>query len=51
MYAGKYTGYTVRKFEPLGPLLYGAPVPQAAWARPIQRQEPRYVRAALKMSF
>jgi hypothetical protein len=43
--------YTERNFERLGPLPYGAPVPQSAWARPTARQEPRYLRASLKISF
>jgi hypothetical protein len=43
--------YTQRNFERLGPLPYGAPLPQLGWARPIQRQAPREIRASLKISF
>jgi hypothetical protein len=43
--------YSQRNFERLGPLAYGAPLPQAAWARPRERQEPRQVRASVKISF
>jgi hypothetical protein len=43
--------YTQRNFERLGPLAYGAPLPQEAWARPRQREEPRQIRASLKISF
>ncbi len=43
--------YTQRNFERLGTLAYGDPLPQVNWARPSGRQDPRQIRAALKISF
>jgi hypothetical protein len=43
--------YTERNFERLGPISYGDPLPQQAWARPKERQEPRQIRASVKISF
>jgi hypothetical protein len=43
--------YTQRNFDRLGTIGYGQPLPQEDWARPSARQDPRQIRAALKISF
>jgi|SRR5688572_21115939 len=43
--------YSPRNFERLGTLGFGDPMPQDDWARPQLRQDPRQIRAALKISF
>ncbi len=43
--------YTQRNFERLGTIPLGDPLPQTDWAKPIARQEPRSIRAAVKVSF
>jgi hypothetical protein len=43
--------YTQRNFDRLGTLAFGDPLPQENWARPQLRQDPRQIRAALKISF
>jgi hypothetical protein len=43
--------YTQRNFDRLGTLHFGDPLPQEDWARPQLRQDPRQIRAALKISF
>jgi hypothetical protein len=43
--------YTQRNFDRLGTLNFGDPLPQDNWARPQLRQDPREIRAALKISF
>ena len=43
--------YTQRNFDRLGTLAYGAPLPQKDWAKPSGRQDPRQIKAALKISF
>jgi hypothetical protein len=40
-----------RNFERLGTVPYGQPIPQEGWAKPSARQDPRQIRAALKISF
>jgi len=42
---------TARNFARLGRVPFGKPLPQEAWARPTARQDPRSIRAALKISF
>jgi hypothetical protein len=42
---------TQRNFDRLGTIAYGQPVPQEDWGKPSQRQDPRQIRAALKISF
>jgi hypothetical protein len=46
-----HPNYSERNFERLGTLPFGAPLPQDNWARPQLRQDPRSIRAALKISF
>jgi hypothetical protein len=43
--------YTQRNFDRLGTLPYGGPLPDPDWARPSARQDPRQIKAALKISF
>ncbi|MDQ5858602.1 MAG: hypothetical protein M3542_10060, partial [Acidobacteriota bacterium] len=43
--------YSARNFERLGTLGFGDPLPQDDWARPQLRQDPRQIRAALRISF
>ena len=43
--------YSQRNFERLGTLGFGDPMPRDDWARPQLRQDPRQIRAALKISF
>jgi len=43
--------YTQRNFDRLGTLAYGAPLPQKDWAKPSARQDPRQIKAAVKISF
>jgi len=43
--------YSQRNFDRLGTLGFGDPLPQDDWARPQLRQDPRQIRAALKISF
>lgn len=40
-----------RNFDRLGTVPYGQPVPQDGWAKPSGRQDPRQIKAALKISF
>ncbi|HSE62102.1 MAG TPA: TonB-dependent receptor [Thermoanaerobaculia bacterium] len=42
---------TQRNFDRLGTVGYGQPIPQEDWAKPSARQDPRQIRAALKISF
>jgi outer membrane receptor protein involved in Fe transport len=42
---------TDRNYARLGRVPYGGGLPQEAWARPSARQDPRSIRAALKISF
>jgi hypothetical protein len=42
---------TQRNFDRLGTVPYGQPIPQDDWAKPSARQDPRQIRAALKISF
>jgi hypothetical protein len=42
---------TQRNFDRLGTVAYGQPIPQEDWAKPSGRQDPRQIRAALKISF
>ncbi len=42
---------TQRNFDRLGTVANGDPFPTADWARPQLRQDPRQIRAALKISF
>jgi hypothetical protein len=42
---------TQRNFDRLGTVARGQPLPNEEWARPTARQEPRQIRAALKISF
>ena len=44
-------GYTQRNFDRLGTIPYGQPTPQEGWAKPSGRQDPRQIKAALKISF
>lgn len=46
-----HPGYTQRNFDRLGPIAYGQPLPDADWARPTGRQDPRQIKAAVKISF
>ncbi len=40
-----------RNFDRLGTVPYGSPMPQEGWAKPSARQDPRQIKAALKISF
>jgi outer membrane receptor protein involved in Fe transport len=42
---------TQRNFDRLGTVAYGQPIPQEDWGKPSARQDPRQIRAALKISF
>jgi outer membrane receptor protein involved in Fe transport len=42
---------TQRNFNRLGTIPYGQPVPQTHWGEPSGRQDPRQIRASLKISF
>jgi outer membrane receptor protein involved in Fe transport len=44
-------GYTQRNFDRLGTIPYGQPTPQEGWAKASGRQDPRQIKAALKISF
>jgi hypothetical protein len=46
-----HPGYSQRNFERLGPIPHGGGIPQSSWAEPTLRQEPRQIRASLKISF
>jgi outer membrane receptor protein involved in Fe transport len=48
---GNTTGYTQRNFDRLGTIPFGSPIPQEGWAKPSARQDPRQIKAALKISF
>jgi len=42
---------TDRNFARLGRVSYGSPLPQDDWGKPSARQDPRQIKAALKISF
>jgi hypothetical protein len=42
---------TQRNFDRLGTIAFGQPLPQEDWAKPSARQDPRQIKAALKISF